>query len=265
MAALVPRLQPVGALRFAEETVRPMITFLLVIHALIAAMLVGVILMQKSEGGGLGMGGGPAGLMSARGAADFLTRATAVLATLFVLMAFVISAVAAHRDSTGKIDASLATQAPIAPITAPAATGSPLPGIPMAGAPAAGPPIDPATAQALQPATAGLPGVPAPAPTPDQLRAQAAAERANAAALRKATPAPDLKKIDTKKADKVIGITDDFSIARKPSPNSFSTPANQASTQASKPAPAAATPKPVTVPTLSVPAPAPASNSTTPQ
>ena len=37
--------------------------------------------MQRSEGGGLGMGGSPSGLMSARGAADFLTRATAVLAT----------------------------------------------------------------------------------------------------------------------------------------------------------------------------------------
>ena len=47
-----------------------MFTFLLVVHAIIAAALVAVILMQKSEGGGLGTGGSPAGLMSARGAAD---------------------------------------------------------------------------------------------------------------------------------------------------------------------------------------------------
>ena len=60
--------------------------FLTVVQALIAASLVGVILMQRSEGGGLGVGGSPAGLMSARGAADFLTRATAVLATLFVVL-----------------------------------------------------------------------------------------------------------------------------------------------------------------------------------
>jgi len=53
-----------------------MFTFLLVVHAIIAAALVGVILVQRSEGGGLGMGGSPSGLMSARGAADFLTRAT---------------------------------------------------------------------------------------------------------------------------------------------------------------------------------------------
>jgi preprotein translocase subunit SecG len=52
-----------------------MFAFLLVVHAIIAAALVTVILMQRSEGGGLGMGGSPSGLMSARGAADFLSRA----------------------------------------------------------------------------------------------------------------------------------------------------------------------------------------------
>ena len=58
--------------------------FLTVLQALIAAALVGVILVQRSEGGGLGVGGSPSGLMSARGAANFLTRATTILATLFV-------------------------------------------------------------------------------------------------------------------------------------------------------------------------------------
>ncbi|PTS76490.1 preprotein translocase subunit SecG, partial [Sphingomonas sp. HMWF008] len=60
--------------------------FLLVVHAVIAAALVGVILVQKSEGGGLGMGGSPAGLMSARGAADFLTRATSILGASFIIL-----------------------------------------------------------------------------------------------------------------------------------------------------------------------------------
>jgi protein translocase SecG subunit len=54
--------------------------FLTVVQALVAAALVGVILIQKSEGGGLGVGGSPAGFMSARGAADFLTRMTSILA-----------------------------------------------------------------------------------------------------------------------------------------------------------------------------------------
>ena len=68
--------------------------FLTVVQALIAAALVGVILMQRSEGGGLGVGGNPSGIMSARGAADFLTRATAILATLFVLLSIVLAALA---------------------------------------------------------------------------------------------------------------------------------------------------------------------------
>ena len=49
-----------------------MFTFLLVVHIIVAAALVAVILMQRSEGGGLASGGNPSGLMSARGAADFL-------------------------------------------------------------------------------------------------------------------------------------------------------------------------------------------------
>ena len=47
--------------------------FLTVLQAIVATALVGVILIQRSEGGGLGVGGSPAGLMSARGAANFLT------------------------------------------------------------------------------------------------------------------------------------------------------------------------------------------------
>ena len=84
-----------------------MFAYLLVIHAIIAAALVTVILMQRSEGGGLGMGGSPSGLMSARGAADFLTRATGVLATMFVLFSILLAVLAAnHRTTT--IDTSLA-------------------------------------------------------------------------------------------------------------------------------------------------------------
>ena len=67
--------------------------------------------MQRSEGGGLGMGGSPSGLMSARGAADFLTRATAVLASAFVLLSIALAVIAStHR--TQAIDTSLARGAP---------------------------------------------------------------------------------------------------------------------------------------------------------
>jgi preprotein translocase subunit SecG len=100
-----------------------MFTFLLVVHMLVAAALVGVILVQRSEGGGLASGGNPAGLMSARGAADFLTRATAVLATVFVVLSIVLAGLAASERAPAKIDTSLvgktATNAP-APAPAPA-------------------------------------------------------------------------------------------------------------------------------------------------
>ena len=82
-------------------------TFLLVVQAVIAFVLVTVILMQRSEGGGLGMGGSPSGLMSARGAADFLTRATTILATLFVLLSIVLAVLAATQHRAGTIDTSL--------------------------------------------------------------------------------------------------------------------------------------------------------------
>lgn len=86
-----------------------MFLFLMVVHAIIAAALVTVVLMQRSEGGGLGMGGGgsPAGLMSARGAADFLTRATTVLATLFVGLSIVLAAIGIGATSGREIDSSL--------------------------------------------------------------------------------------------------------------------------------------------------------------
>lgn len=101
-----------------------MLTFLLVVHALITAILVVVILMQRSEGGGLGMGGSPTGLMSARGAADFLTRATTILATLFVALSIATAVVASRSGAPGKVDTSLQrTAAPgdvgTAPATAP--------------------------------------------------------------------------------------------------------------------------------------------------
>jgi len=81
--------------------------FLTVVQALIAAALVGIILIQRSEGGGLGVGGSPSGMMSARGAADFLTRTTAILATLFVLLSIVLAALAVDVSSGREIDTTL--------------------------------------------------------------------------------------------------------------------------------------------------------------
>jgi preprotein translocase subunit SecG len=85
-----------------------MYSFLLIIHALIAASLVGVILLQRSEGGGFAGGGNPSGLMTARGAADFLTRTTAVLAFFFVSFSIMMAVIAAVNRTPATIDTSLA-------------------------------------------------------------------------------------------------------------------------------------------------------------
>ena len=90
-----------------------MFTFLIVLQAIIAAALVTVILMQRSEGGGLTSSGSPSGLMSARGAADFLTRATSVLAGLFILMSITLAFLAASRGAVS-VDTSLQRRAPAA-------------------------------------------------------------------------------------------------------------------------------------------------------
>jgi len=101
--------------------------FLTVVQAVVAAALVGVILMQRSEGGGLGIGGGsPGGLMGARGAADFLTRSTRWLAITFVALSITLAAVAVGTVSgdeiTTTIDRSVASADPLAPAADPHAT-----------------------------------------------------------------------------------------------------------------------------------------------
>jgi preprotein translocase subunit SecG len=91
-----------------------MFAFLLIVQTLIASSLVGVILMQRSEGGGLGVGGSSSGFMTARGAADFLTRSTAVLGGLFIVLSVVMAAFAGATREPAKIDTSLANStAPI--------------------------------------------------------------------------------------------------------------------------------------------------------
>ncbi len=108
--------------------------FLTVVQALVAAALVGVILMQRSEGGGLGVGGSPNGMMSARGAADFLTRATKWLAISFVLLSIVMAAVAVKTSSVGEITSTIDRTVAPAPDplagqadAVPAASGAPAP------------------------------------------------------------------------------------------------------------------------------------------
>jgi preprotein translocase subunit SecG len=72
-----------------------MATALLVVHIMIALALIGVVLLQRSEGGALGIGGGGGGgFMTGRGAANFLTRVTAGLAAGFFFTSLVLSLLA---------------------------------------------------------------------------------------------------------------------------------------------------------------------------
>jgi preprotein translocase subunit SecG len=112
-----------------------MFAFLLIVQTLIAVALIATILMQRSEGGGLGVGGSSSGFMTARGAADFLTRSTSVLGGLFIVLSIVMAAIAGATRQPSKIDTSLANVA--APVEQAPRTQQPAqPGQPPAASPA---------------------------------------------------------------------------------------------------------------------------------
>ena len=83
-------------------------TVVIVIHLMIVVVLIGAVLLQKSEGGGLGMGGG-AGFMSSRGTANLLTRTTAILAVGFFATSLLLSWIAGLNRQPASI---ISTQAP---------------------------------------------------------------------------------------------------------------------------------------------------------
>jgi preprotein translocase subunit SecG len=94
-----------------------MTTILLIIHLLIALALVGVILLQRSEGGALGMGGGGfGGLMTGRASANLLPRPTAVLAAGFITTSLLLAIVASYtRAPSSILDQPAATEPAPAP------------------------------------------------------------------------------------------------------------------------------------------------------
>ena len=80
-------------------------TLVLTIHILIALGLVGAVLLQRSEGGGLGIGGGGAGggFMTARGAANLMTRVTTVLAAAFFTTSIILAIMAGAGKETARV------------------------------------------------------------------------------------------------------------------------------------------------------------------
>jgi preprotein translocase subunit SecG len=152
-------------------------TVVVVIHLMVVLALVGVVLLQRSEGGGLGIGGG-SGFMTARGAANALTRATAILAAAFFVTSLGLSLLARYGaqpldildrqppagQSEGVLDQLGGSDVPAAPAP-PASGGTAAPAADTAqpaapAAPDAAPATPPAADAPAAPATPAQPSEP---------------------------------------------------------------------------------------------------------
>ena len=104
-----------------------MITVLLVLHLFVTLALIGVVLLQRSEGGGLGVGSsqGMGSFMSGRGTANLLTRSTAILGTAFFVVALLLAILTRGASQQGSILDVPAAGAPAAP-AAPAVPAVPV-------------------------------------------------------------------------------------------------------------------------------------------
>jgi preprotein translocase subunit SecG len=133
---------------------------LLVFQVVVSLALIGVVLLQRSEGGALGMGGGPSGFMTARGAGDLLTRTTWILAAIFFSLSLALTLLSGRDRAGGSVVDRLKVDA-INPAT--------LQQQPPANQPQQGRPA-PSPFQAPLPSTNNpfLGGAPAPQPAPRQ-------------------------------------------------------------------------------------------------
>jgi preprotein translocase subunit SecG len=102
-------------------------TFIIIIHLLIVSAMIGVVLLQRSEGGGLGIGSG-GGFLTSRGTANVLTRTTAILAGLFFVTSLVLSILAGMERKPHSV-----IQGGQPPAGQPAAPGAPAPPAPGGG------------------------------------------------------------------------------------------------------------------------------------
>ncbi len=158
-----------------------------VLQVFLALGLIGVVLLQRSEGGGLGIGssGGMGSFMSVRGTANFLTRVTAILAALFMAVCLILALVAKPVTAPKSIFDTQAPSAPAAPAPltqAPApVTPAETPTAPVAPAPAATTPVE-TPAAPVAPASTDLAPPPAPSANAPAVEAPAPAAEAPAKA-----------------------------------------------------------------------------------
>ena len=136
-------------------------TATIVFHVLIAAAIVALVLLQRGKGAdaGAGFGAGASGtVFGARGSASFLSRTTAVLATLFFLTSLGLSYLFSQQQQPTSVFDTLPQQAPVAPT--PQQPGAMMPELPATQAPAAGAPTEASTPA---PTPSPQPETPAPA------------------------------------------------------------------------------------------------------
>jgi preprotein translocase subunit SecG len=139
-----------------------LIGILLTLNIIVCLGLIGVVLLQRSEGGALGMGGGPTGFMSARGAGDLLTRMTWILFACFLALSLALTLLSGR----GAASSSITDKLKIDSVDPNSLT---IPVAPTPGAAPAAPATAPANAQPapVQAPTPGLNPLLAPAPTQD--------------------------------------------------------------------------------------------------
>jgi preprotein translocase subunit SecG len=125
-----------------------MITVLLIVHLFVTLALIGVVLIQRNEGGGLGIGSsqGMGSFMTGRGTANLLTRTTSILATIFLLLSLVLALLTRGTSGVGG-SSILDIPPPAIPPASPAAPAVPLT-VPGATNPS---PVTPAPAQPTGP------------------------------------------------------------------------------------------------------------------
>ncbi|HUZ74802.1 MAG TPA: preprotein translocase subunit SecG [Stellaceae bacterium] len=135
-----------------------MLAVVLTVHLLLAVSLIGVVLLQKSEGGALGMGGGGmSGFMTGRSTANLLTRTTAVLAALFFATSIALAVLAARQRASHSVIDLPAQTAPTPAKPAPAPSPAKPAQAPSPAEPGQAPPIH----IQLPPNLPGAPAAPA--------------------------------------------------------------------------------------------------------
>lgn len=159
-----------------------LIGVLLTINIIVCIALIGLVLMQRSEGGALGMGGGGGGFMTARGAGDLLTRMTWILFSLFLVISLALTIL------TGRLGASNAVvdRLKLDGLDTKTLNAAPLPAAPTAPAPTQVPAQAPASAA---PATLEAPAPQLSAPAPTISAPQPTAPAAKAPATTQQKPA----------------------------------------------------------------------------